>query len=212
MRKLLLFFIALLATGVKAQQSNAVTPPLALAILAANDYITQAEQHVNANQYQLATIAYNNAAKLFRYNNKLNDYSHTLLKLSDAHLKLNNLNSAEHIVLNQALKTYAKLGNKQGQINAYNQLAKIYIAADKLPQAFWFYSQQGLLATQTNNKSAYIDALIGMANVKNLKEEYDLASADLDKAEYLALQQNITSFAQQILILRNQIAAIQNQD
>ncbi|RZJ18075.1 MAG: hypothetical protein EON51_17500 [Acinetobacter sp.] len=113
---------------------------------------------------------------------------------------------AEQVVLNAALKTYSKIGSRSGQMASYNQLGKIYYAANKLTQSLWFYTQQGILAQQLKNNTSYIDSVLGIAAIKIKKKEYNLATKDVNRAELLAKNSKITQFTQQIKSNRSVIA------
>lgn len=123
---------------------------------------------------------------------------------------MNNFSVAEKLVLQGALMNYSKAGNITGEMNAYQQLAKIYLAADKLTEALWFSTQQGILAQRLSNQNAYIASLLGVARVKIKKQEFNLANYDLNRAETLAKSNNYTDFSTQISDARKAIADGQN--
>ncbi|MCY1538220.1 hypothetical protein D9M68_737490 [compost metagenome] len=116
---------------------------------------------------------------------------------------------AEQVILNVALKTYSRLGSKAGQLASYNQLGKIYLASNKLTQSLWFYTQQGILAQQLRDHTAYIDSVLGIVAVKIKKKEYSLATKDLNRAEQLAKNANISQFNYQIKMNKQAIASQQ---
>ncbi len=62
----------------------------------------------------------------------------------------------------------------------------------------WFFTQQGILAQQLRNNSAYIESIVGIATIKIKKKEYNLAFKDLNRAEALAKYYNINQFNVQI--------------
>jgi hypothetical protein len=119
---------------------------------------------------------------------------------------LTHYTEAEQVVLNSALKTYSKIGSRSGQMASYNQLGKIYYAANKLTQSMWFYTQQGILAQQLKNNTSYIDSVLGIASIKIKKKEYSLATKDVNRAELLAKNAKITQFSQLIKSNRSLIA------
>lgn len=92
-------------------------------------------------------------------------------------------------------------------MESYGQLGRIYFAANKLTQSLWFYTQQGILAQQIGNNNAYIDSILGLAQVKTKKKEYTLAARDLNRAELLARSSSLTRFKTQIREARAQIPA-----
>ncbi len=164
----------------------------------ADSFFDEAEKFERSGDYDNAVAAYNRAAKEYQEDKKYARYGATLIKLSNAHLVLSNYAEAEKIVLKQVLKNYTRIGSKSGQMAAYQQLGKIYLAANKLPQSLWFYTQHGILAQQLNDKSAYIESVIGIASVKIKKKDYLLASKDLNNAELLSKNANIVKYNQLI--------------
>lgn len=70
----------------------------------------------------------------------------------------------------------------------------------------WFYTQQGILARQTNNNSSYIDSILGLAQVKIKKKEYTLALRDVNRAELYAKSSHLTQFKGQFKDVRSSIA------
>lgn len=172
----------------------------------ADEFFEDAERNEKRGDLNEALTLFGKAA--FEYNNdrKFSRYGATLLRMSNIHLLLTRYTEAEQVVLNAALKTYSKIGSRAGQMASYNQLGKIYLAANKFTQSMWFYTQQGILARQLGNNTSYIDSVIGLALVKIKKREYTLASRDLNRAELLAKTSKITQFSQQIKANRSIIA------
>jgi tetratricopeptide (TPR) repeat protein len=172
----------------------------------ADEFFEDAERNEKRGDLNEALTLFGKAA--FEYNNdkKFSRYGATLLRMSNIHLLLTRYTEAEQVVLNAALKTYSKIGSRAGQMASYNQLGKIYLAANKFTQSMWFYTQQGILARQLGNNTSYIDSVIGLALVKIKKREYTLASRDLNRAELLAKTSKITQFNQQIKANRSIIA------
>ena len=168
-------------------------------------YFQEAEKNEKNGELYDALTFFGKAA--FEYNNSGNfsRYGTALLRLSNIHYLLEHYTEAEQVVLNVALKTYSRFGNRTGQMASYNQLGKIYLAANKLTQSMWFYTQQGILAKQSNNNSAYIDSILGIVQVKIKKKEYSLAIKDLNKAELLAKSVKINQYKGQIKQARSSI-------
>jgi tetratricopeptide (TPR) repeat protein len=211
MNKICLVFICLLYAGQGiAQTSDAIlpqTPQLSGAINIAvsnldesdgDDYFAEAEKNEKKGDLNDAVTLFGKAA--FEYNNarKFSQYGAALLRLSNVHFLMAHYTEAEQVTLNVALKNYSRIGSKVGQMDSYGQLGKIYLAANKPTQALWFYTQQGIVAKQIGNNSAYIESVLGLAQVKTKKKEYTLASRDLNRAELLAKSANITKFKNQI--------------
>lgn len=171
-----------------------------------DDFFADADKNERKGDLNQALNLFGKAA--FEYNNdrKFSRYGAALLRMSNVHMLLTNYKEAEQVVLNAALKTYTKIGSRTGQMAAYNQLGKIYFAANKLTQSLWFYTQQGILAQQLKNNTAYIDSILGIALIKIKKKEYNLATKDVNRAELLAKNAKITQFTQQIKINRSVIA------
>jgi len=169
-------------------------------------YFEQAEKNEKSGDLNDALTFFGKAA--FEYNNSRNfsRYGASLLRLSNIHYLLEHYAEAEQVTLNVALKTYSRFGNRSGQIASYNQLGKIYLAANKLTQSMWFFTQQGILARQVNNNSAYIDSILGLALVKIRKKEYSLALKDVNRAELFAKTSKINQFNGQIKQVRTSIA------
>ncbi|RZL47788.1 MAG: hypothetical protein EOP00_10940 [Pedobacter sp.] len=176
----------------------------------ADEFFEDAERNERKGDLNEALTLFGKAA--FEYNNdrKFSRYGATLLRMSNVHMLLTHYVEAEQVVLNAALKTYSKIGSRAGQMASYNQLGKIYLAANKFTQSMWFYTQQGILARQIGNNTSYIDSVIGLALVKIKKKEYNLASKDLNRAELLAKNSKITQFNQQIKTNRSIIAEKQS--
>ncbi len=172
----------------------------------ADDYFDDADRSERKGSLNEALALFGKAA--FEYNNdkKYNRYATSLLRMSNVHLLLTHYVEAEQIILNAALKTYSKIGNKSGQMVSYNQLGKIYLASNRLTQSLWFYTQQGILAQQLKNNNAYIESILGIVSVKIKKKEYAMATKDVDRAEVLAKNANTTQFSPQIKWNRNFIA------
>lgn len=163
-----------------------------------DEFFADAERNEKRGDLNEALTLFGKAA--FEYNNdkKFSRYGAALLRMSNIHLLLSRYTEAEQVVLNVVLRTYTKIGSRIGQMAAYNQLGKIYFAANKLTQSLWFYTQQGILAKQMKNNTSYIDSVLGIALIKIKKKEYNLAIKDLNRAELLAKNAGISQFAKQI--------------
>jgi tetratricopeptide (TPR) repeat protein len=185
------------------EQPNSLQFSVNLAVLGNNltngdDFFDEAERYERMGDFRGAVSMFNRAANEYQNNRKFSRYGTALLRLSNAHLSLSNYMEAEQVILSQALKNYTKIHSKDGQMASYQQLGKIYLAANKLTQALWFYTQQGILAQQLNNKAAYIESVLGIAVIKIRKKDYKLATKDLNTAELLSKNANINQFNQQI--------------
>lgn len=172
----------------------------------ADMFFADAERNERRGDLNEALTLFGKAAFEYNSDKKLTKYATSLLRMSNIHLLLSHYAEAEQVVLNVALKTYARIGNKAGQMASYNQLGKIYFGANKLTQSMWFYTQQGMLAQQLKNNSSYIESILGIATIKIKKREYNLALKDLKRAEALAKNFKINQYNSQIKANRAAIA------
>ena len=209
----LLFVFSLQAQTLKPDPQEANYPANAINIAMtlteetiADDYFNDAEKHERKGDLNMALALFGKAA--FEYNNinKYSRYGASLLRMSNVHLALTHYVEAEQIILNSALKTYSKIGNKAGQMLCYQYLGRVYLASNRLTQSLWFYTQQGILAQQLKNNTAYIESLLGIASVKIKKKEYAMATKDVDRAEVLAKDAKTSQFVPQIKYNRAMIA------
>lgn len=164
----------------------------------ADIFFADAERNERRGDLNEALTLFGKAAFEYNSDKKLTKYATSLLRMSNIHLLLSHYTEAEQVVLNVALKTYSRIGDKAGQMASYNQLGKIYFEANKLTQSMWFFTQQGILAQQLKNNSAYIESIMGIAIVKIRKKEYSLALKDLNRAETLVKYYKINQFNSQI--------------
>lgn len=176
------------------------------AVSNADSYFEEAERYERVGDFETAVAMFNRAATAYQQHKKFGLYGNTLLRLSNSYMYLANYNEAEQIILKKALKNYTRIGSRAGQMASYQQLGKVYMAANKLPQSLWFYTQQGMLALQLKNKSAYIESVLGIAAIKIKKKEYLLASRDLNTAELLSKTANLIQYNQLIKSSRAIIA------
>jgi tetratricopeptide (TPR) repeat protein len=198
--------------GPSAEQNHQPQLSVNLAVLgnasrtAADEFFEDAERYERFGDFDAAIVAFNKAAKEYKEDKKYNRYGTTLIRLSNIHVLLSNYNEAEQIVLKQVLKNYSRIGSKAGQMSAYQQLGKIYYAANKLPQSLWFYTQHGILAQQLKDNNAYIESILGIAAVKIKKKDYQLAVKDLNAAELISRNNNTVQYNQLIKSSRAIIA------
>lgn len=166
------------------------------------DYYKQAEGLEKAGNYNEALTYFGKAAFEFNVLKDYPKYTLALLKMCTMHVNLKRYTEAEQILLNVVIKNYAKTSNKAGLMNAYYQLGKIYLAANKQTQSLWFFTQQGILAQQLKDSPSYIESVIGIANVKIKKKEFKLAIKDLLRAEKLAASIKSVAYKEKIKIAR----------
>jgi tetratricopeptide (TPR) repeat protein len=217
MHKLLTLFCLFISSATLAQSSSLVGPEVPAGGTAINiavssyddrngdDFFSEADRIEKKGDLFNAMTLFGKAA--FEYNSahQFNNYGSALLRLSNVHLLLNNYIEAEQVVLNVALKNYSRIHSTQGQMNSYKQLAKIYLAANRLTEALWFSTQQGILARQLNSKSGNIESILGIANVKIKKKQFTLAKKDLNQAEMLAKSSNSNAYRSEINQVRRLI-------
>lgn len=217
MHKLLTLFCLFISSAALAQSSSLVGPEVPAGGTAINiavssyddrngdDFFSEADRIEKKGDLFNAMTLFGKAA--FEYNSahQFNNYGSALLRLSNVHLLLNNYTEAEQVVLNVALKNYSRIHSAQGQMNSYKQLAKIYLAANRLTEALWFSTQQGILARQLNSKSGNIESILGIANVKIKKKQFTLAKKDLNQAEMLAKATNNNTYRSEINQVRRLI-------
>ena len=169
-------------------------------------YFEEADKNEKSGDLDDALTFFGKAAFEYNSSGNFSRYGASLLRLSNIHFLQEHYTEAEQVILNVALKTYSRLGNRSGQMASYSQLGKIYLAANKLTQSLWFYSQQGILARQTNNNSSYIDSILGIVQVKIKKKEFSMAIKDINRAELFAKNSKNNQFKGQIKQARNTIA------
>lgn len=214
MKKLGLLISALTAAFLANAQSTVVSGPSAnnapqfsvnLSVLetrsAADEFLDQAERCEKFGDFDGAAALISKAANDYYQNKKFASYGATLIRLSNLYVLIANYSEAEQIVLKQVLKNYTRMGSRAGQMAAYQQLGKIYLAANKLPQSLWFYTQHGILALQLKDNNAYIESVLGIVSVKIKKKDYQLAVKDLNRVELLS--KNINTIQYNQLIKRN---------
>jgi tetratricopeptide (TPR) repeat protein len=211
---LLVFVLITMTTIFSANAQNTVVPgldqtnasqlPINLAVLgntnrsAADEFFEEAERSERFGDFDNAVVMFSKAANEYQQNRKFGRYGTTLIRLSNVHILLANYTEAEQIVLKQVLKNYTKIGSRAGQMAAYQQLGKIYLAANKLTQSLWFYTQHGILAQQLRDNNAYIESVLGIVSVKIKKKDYQLAVKDLNTAELLSKNANTIQYNQLI--------------
>ena len=216
MSKIVLAFISLFASlQLHAQDTdvqepnggNAITISVSkFDLVDGNSFYEEAEDLEKKGDFNEALTLFGKAA--FEYNSikNFNRYGLAIIKMSNMHYMLGRFNDAEQILLNVALKNYSKMGSRSGLMNTYGLLGKVYLANNKSTQSTWFYTQQGILAQQLKNNTSYIDSVLGIAQVKIKKREYNLATKDVNRAEILAKSAGISQFTQQIKNSRQVIA------
>ncbi|TCD12877.1 hypothetical protein EZ449_02195 [Pedobacter frigidisoli] len=172
-----------------------------------NTFYEEAEDSEKKGDYNEALTLFGKAA--FEYNaiKNFNKYGQAVIKMSNMHYHLGRFTDAEQILLNVALKNYSKMGSKSGLMTSYSLLGKVYLANSKYTQSMWFYTQQGILAKQLKSNNAFIESVLGIAQVKIKKKDFTLALRDLKSAEWLASSIKTNQYKDQIKDARELIAS-----
>ncbi|MGO4876176.1 hypothetical protein ACEN2P_06220 [Pedobacter psychrotolerans] len=175
-----------------------------------NSFYEEAESFEKKGDFNEALTLFGKAA--FEYNSvkNFNRYGQAIIKMSNMHYMLGRFGDAEQILLNVALKNYSKMGSRNGLMNTYGLLGKVYLANNKSTQSMWFYTQQGMLAKQLKSNNAYLESVLGIVQVKIKKKDFTLALRDLKAAEWFANSVKITQYKGQIRDAREMISAKTN--
>ena len=175
-------------------------------LLDGNSFFEEAENLEKKGDFNEALTLFGKAA--FEYNavKNYNLYGQAIMKMSNMHYMLGRFTDAEQILLNVALKNYSKLGSRNGLMNAYGLLGKVYLANNKSTQSMWFYTQQGMLAKQLKSNNSYLESILGIVQVKIKKRDFTLALRDLKTAEWFANSVKITQYKGQIRDARDVIS------
>ncbi|WP_443936949.1 hypothetical protein [Pedobacter sp. MW01-1-1] len=174
-----------------------------------DNYFEQANTSEKSGNYNEALTLFGKAAFEYNVAKNFNRYGDAIIKMSNLHYQLGRFTDAEQILLNVALKNYSKLGSRNGVMNTYSLLGKVYLANNKYTQSMWFYTQQGILAKQLKSDYAYIESILGIAQVKIRKKDFTLALKDLNNAELLANNLKTTQYQGEIKESRETIASKQ---
>jgi tetratricopeptide (TPR) repeat protein len=85
-----------------------------------------------------------------------------------------------------ALHLYSRYNDTAGLRTSFNNLAKVYQAQHKYPQAKWFILQSNTLSRYQNDNANIITSLITLASIKSDIKDYSLAMRDLNEALTIA--------------------------
>ena len=216
MSKIVLALVSLFASfQIHAQDLDVQEPNAGNAITIAvskfdlvdgNSFYEEAESFEKKGDFNEALTLFGKAA--FEYNSvkNFNRYGQAIIKMSNMHYMLGRFGDAEQILLNVALKNYSKMGSRNGLMNTYGLLGKVYLANNKSTQSMWFYTQQGMLAKQLKSNNSYLESILGIVQVKIKKKDFTLALRDLKTAEWFANSVKITQFKSQIRDAREVIS------
>jgi tetratricopeptide (TPR) repeat protein len=87
----------------------------------------------------------------------------------------------------QALHYYSKYNDTTGMRISFYNLAKVYHAQRKYPQAKWFILQADNFSRAKNDVPNLINSLLELASIKSDIKDYDLAMRDLNEALTLSI-------------------------
>ena len=90
---------------------------------------------------------------------------------------------AEQDMIKRVIPTYNRLRNLKGRINAYNNLASMYLAEEKYTESRWFHLQAiklAMLSSHMDDDLSY--SLYQLGKIKKIQKEYDLAIVDYQAA------------------------------
>jgi tetratricopeptide (TPR) repeat protein len=101
----------------------------------------------------------------------------------------------------QAIREYSIYNDSTGLRLCYDNLARVYHAQKKFPQAKWFILQSNTLSRAKNDTPNIIASLLTLAAIKSDIKDYSLAMGDLNEA----LKLSITTHAPktQVEVLKN---------
>ena len=171
-----------------------------------NALYDEATDFAKKGDFNQALPLFGKAAFEYSVVKNYNKYGQAIIKMSNMQYSLGNFKEAEDILLNVAVKNYAKLRSNSGLMNTYFLLGNTLLAQNKYTQSMWFYTQQGILAKQLGNQNSFIESLLGVAQVKIKKKDFSLALRDLKSAELLAKSRNAMQFIDEITEARRTIA------
>lgn len=216
MYKIVLVLVSLFASfqlhaqnidGQEPNAGNAITISVSkFDLVDGNSFYEEAESFEKKGDFNEALTLFGKAA--FEYNSvkNFNKYGQAIIKMSNMHYMLGRFSDAEQILLNVALKNYSKIGSRNGLMNTYGLLGKVYLANNKSTQSMWFYTQQGMLAKQLKSNNAYLESVLGIVQVKIKKKDFTLALRDLKAAEWFANSVKNTQYKSQIRDAREVIS------
>ncbi|MDB5136500.1 MAG: hypothetical protein JWP37_3103 [Mucilaginibacter sp.] len=87
-----------------------------------------------------------------------------------------------------AIHFYSRYNDTVGLRISFDNLAKVYHAQHKYPQAKWFILQSNTLSRAKNDNLNIITSLIELASIKSDIKDYSLAMRDLNEALSLSSQ------------------------
>jgi len=90
-----------------------------------------------------------------------------------------------------AIHYYSRFNDTTGLRISFDNLAKVYHAQKKYPQAKWFILQSNTLAREKNDRPNIINSLLELASIKSDIKDYTLAMRDLNEALQLSSKNHL---------------------
>jgi tetratricopeptide (TPR) repeat protein len=153
----------------------------------------------------LAVIAkmnksYDEAILYHEYNLKVNSGLRKANQIAQAYINLAAIKSlqkkyddAEFYILRKAFPLFSRMGNKNGRMICFENLAQTYTIQNRLSEAKWYFLQANLMANKLNDISAQVTTLLNIGQIKGKLGETEMALADYKEAELLAKEFNYLS-------------------
>lgn len=101
----------------------------------------------------------------------------------------------------RALRRYSAYNDTIGLRTCFDNLAKVYIAQKKYPQAKWFILQSNTLSRIKKDIPNVITSLITLSAIKSNIKDYSLAMRDLSEANQLSVANHLPKT--QLEVLKN---------
>jgi len=134
-------------------------------------------QQAKANQYELliAPIYSQIALRYLDYDT-----------ISNKKKRLSYQNEALNYTM-KALHSYSMYNDTAGLRDCFDNLAKVYFAQKKYPQAKWFILQSNTLSRIKKDTANIITSLLTLSSIKSDIQDYSLAMKDLNEALLLSI-------------------------
>jgi len=97
-----------------------------------------------------------------------------------------------------ALHYFSRYNDSVGLRRCFDNLAKVYHAQKKYPQAKWFVLQSNGISRAFNDNPGIIESLLELASVKSDIKDYTLAMRDLDEALGISSQKHYAQLESQV--------------
>jgi tetratricopeptide (TPR) repeat protein len=97
-----------------------------------------------------------------------------------------------------ALHFYSRYNDTTGLRTSFDDLARVYHAQHKYPQAKWFILQSNTLARAKNDNPNIISSLLELASIKTDIKDYKLAMGDLNEALMISSKNHYPKLESQV--------------